>query len=84
MTIVITYLSTNNAKFRRYQQRAKIIARRKADAELARQISKAWAKLTRVNWSEKQFIDTGSVCLPSISLYHTLSEDNQKKNRHMK
>jgi hypothetical protein len=46
MTKIIVKPATDNSKNRRYRKRGELMARRKADAELALKISKAWAKLT--------------------------------------
>ncbi len=56
MTVVITYLATDNAKNRKHKKTGEFFAKKDADRELARRIEKAWAKLTRNTEYQQQIL----------------------------
>ncbi|QQA77034.1 hypothetical protein [Pectobacterium parmentieri] len=70
MTTIIVKPVKDNAKRRKYLKTGAFFAQKDADRELAQKISKAWAKLTRVELpkrSEPEY--SGSCCLPQVALY---------------
>ncbi|MEL7628742.1 hypothetical protein AAGW04_07020 [Pectobacterium aroidearum] len=72
MTTIIVKPAKDNAKRRKYLKTGAFFAQKDADRELAKKISKAWAKLTRVELprrSEPEY--SGSCCLPDVALFRT-------------
>lgn len=71
MTKIIIKPAKENSKTRRYRKRGELMARRRAeDAELAKKLNKAWAKLTHVDlpiWPRAVY--RGSYCLPEVARY---------------
>ncbi|MBQ4777685.1 transcriptional antitermination N peptide [Pectobacterium versatile] len=71
MTTIIVKPAKDNAKRRKYLKTGAYFAQKDADRELAKKISKAWAKLTHVDLpkrSEPEY--SGSVCLPQVALFN--------------
>lgn len=69
MTKIIVKPMKENSKKRRYQLRGEVMARRREDAELARKIRKAWAKLTYTDSPVKKVVYNGSHCLQEVARY---------------
>lgn len=75
MTVVITYLASDNARNRRRARRAEMQAQREADEQLARKIAAAHAgcstkvvKATALP-SLRDRNEGSASCLPAVSIY---------------
>ncbi|MGQ5784960.1 hypothetical protein ACN2W4_20960 [Serratia marcescens] len=69
MATIIIKPAKENAKRRKYRKQGEFLAKKDADRELAKKISKAWAKLTRVELPEQKPVYSGSCCLPGVAMF---------------
>ncbi|TXE58982.1 hypothetical protein [Serratia nematodiphila] len=69
MATIIIKPAKENAKRRKYRKQGEFLAKKDADRELAKKISKAWAKLTRVELPAQKPVYSGSCCLPEVAMY---------------
>ncbi|HEJ7006137.1 TPA: hypothetical protein ACKP84_003803 [Serratia marcescens] len=69
MTTIIVNPAKENSKTRRYRQRGEVMAKRREDADTAKKLSKAWAKLTRVELPVQKPVYSGSCCLPEVAMF---------------
>lgn len=69
MTTIIIKPAKENAKRRKYRKQGEYLAKKDADRELAKKISKAWAKLTRVEIPSQKPVYSGSCCLPEVAMF---------------
>ncbi|MBH3213203.1 hypothetical protein [Serratia marcescens] len=69
MTTIIVKPAKENSKTRRYRQRGEVMAKRREDANTAKKLSKAWAKLTRVELPAQKHVYSGSCCLPEVAMF---------------
>ncbi|WP_346827259.1 hypothetical protein [Serratia inhibens] len=69
MTTIIVKPAKENSKTRRYRQRGEVMAKRREDAELAKKLCKAWAKLTHVELPPRKVIYSGACCLPQVAMF---------------
>ncbi|WP_369606243.1 hypothetical protein [Serratia marcescens] len=69
MTTIIVKPAKENAKHRKYRKQGEFLAKKDADRELAKKISKAWAKLTRVELPAQKPVYSGSCCLPEVAMF---------------
>lgn len=79
MTTIIIKPAKENAKRRKYRKQGEYLAKKDADRELAKRISKAWAKLTKVELPAQKPIYSGSCCLPDTALFFVKGSSNGKK-----
>jgi len=68
MTTIIVKPAKENSKTRRYRQRGEVMAKRREEVELAKKISKAWAKLTHLELPARNAIYSGACCLPEVAM----------------
>lgn len=69
MATIIIKPAKENAKQRKYRKQGEFLAKKDADRELAKKISKAWAKLTRVELPAQKPVYSGSCYLPEVAKY---------------
>ncbi|HAT4516350.1 hypothetical protein I5U18_03300 [Serratia ureilytica] len=69
MTTIIVKPAKENSKTRRYRQRGEVMAKRREDADTAKKLSKAWAKLTRIELPAQKPVYNGSCCLPEVAMF---------------
>ncbi|HGE8334240.1 TPA: hypothetical protein ACGD5E_000312 [Serratia marcescens] len=70
MTTIIVKPAKENSKTRRYRQRGEVMAKRREDADTAKKLNKAWAKLTRVELPAQKPVYSGSCCLPEVAMFN--------------
>lgn len=80
MTTIIVKPAKENSKTRRYRQRGEVMAKRREDADTAKKISKAWAKLTRVELPAQKPVYSGSCCLPEVAMFNAGNRSEKYKN----
>lgn len=78
MATIIIKPAKENAKQRKYRKQGEFLAKKDADRELAKKISKAWAKLTRVELPAQKPVYSGSCCLPEVAMF---AVGNRKSNK---
>ncbi|EPA9111006.1 MAG: hypothetical protein E7G96_02520 [Serratia liquefaciens] len=69
MITIIVKPAKENSKTRRYRQRGEVMAKRREEVELAKKISKAWAKLTHIDLPSRNAIYSGACCLPEVAMF---------------
>ncbi len=69
MATIIIKPAKENAKQRKYRKQGEFLAKKDADRELAKKLSKAWAKLTRVELPAQKPAYSGSCCLPEVAMF---------------
>lgn len=70
MTTIIVKPAKENSKTRRYRQRGEVMAKRREDADTAKKLSKALAKLTRVELPAQKPVYSCSCCLPEVAMFN--------------
>lgn len=80
MTTIIVKPAKENSKTRRYRQRGEVMAKRREDAELAKKLCKAWAKLTHVELPPQKAIYSGACCLPEVAMFAAGSRSENYTN----
>lgn len=83
MTTIIIKPAKENAKRRKYRKQGEYLAKKDADRELAKKISKAWAKLTRVELPAQKPVYSGSCCLPEVAKYAAGYRKDRKGATHI-
>lgn len=78
MATIIVKPEKDNSKNRRYRQRGELMAKRREDAAFTKKISKAWAKLTKVELPIQKPVYSGSCCLPEVAKFATGYRKSEK------